>query len=284
MSRFRKWCRCQDRYSRVSDDLDSSPRAHELAKRRTIEVLRKNGETSMTVPDSVSFGFKILEIPTLKEVDIPLAGLGTVTRQQILSGGGFEPCWISRGDSLVQYKFRLFGSPEKSFFSRFHDPIEEESFEIQSPISGLLLDLRKESTVDFLGSLQYEWCDERLLPVILIPEDEPPPSPDNFYVYDRIASLLVHRFGSIPVRDRSKTYPERLGDRIARKGSDYSRDYQERRQVIRDRNGADKRSYNIRELNEGDTNLVDMVQRLRTKDLVLREELVHIARRFGESI
>jgi hypothetical protein len=236
------------------------------------------------VPESVTFGYKILQIPTLQEMGITLGGLGLVSLHERLRSTGYEPCWINRGDPLLTYKFWFFRYHKKSLFSIFHDPQWHESFEIISPLSGLLLSTREEYTIDFLGTLQYEWCNERLLPIILVPNDEPPPDAQNFYIYDRIASHLNGYFDVIPIRDYSRMYVERLRGWIDRTGGDDAKLYLGRLSALQERNPDSYRAYKIRELTDQDVELVGMIQRLRSKDIHLREKLVHIARKYGESI
>lgn len=239
---------------------------------------------SKQVPESVSFGFKILEIPTLEEVGVPLAGLCLTERHATLKGGGYEACWIDRGDPLLRYRVRFYQNLEKNWLSMFWDPTHEESFEVASPISGLLLLLRQEYTLGFLGSLQYEWSQERLLPVMLVPEDEPLPDLIDLHVFDQIASVLSRHFDVLPYRDRSRTRPERLRDWLGRQSKETAARYQEWRIQLQERENGSFNAYNIRELNESDRKVLSHVQILRGKDHTLREKLVHISRGFGESI
>lgn len=165
-----------------------------------------------TIPGSITFGSKLLPIPSLEEVGIPMAGLGIATLNPELSGGGFAPRWVDRGDPLLTYRFPFFRIERKSWVTYLHDPMEERSFEIVSPISGLLVHLRNEYTVRYLSALSYEWSKEFLLPVLLVPEDEPPADAANFYLYDEMCSFLTFVFERIPLRDHSKMRPDRLGD------------------------------------------------------------------------
>jgi hypothetical protein len=132
---------------------------------------------------------------------------------------GYETCWVNRGDRLLKYDCRCFQHDAPPFLSVFRgDPWWHQSFEIASPISGLLLSTRPEQTVGYAVGLQYECCHEERLPVILVPNDEPPPDSANFYVYDRIADFLLDNFDRMPIRDRTHSSPERLRDYIARSG------------------------------------------------------------------
>ena len=236
------------------------------------------------VPDSITFGYKILEIPTLEEMGIPMGGYGVCNINDGLSRQRYEPCWIERNDYLLTYNFRFFQHENKPFFSYFNDPWFSQEFEIISPISGLLIHFRKELTVGFTSGLQYEDCEEDILPVLLVPNDEPSPDSANFYVYDRIAQVLRDNFYSIPIRDRQNTTPERLRDYVARKGSDTAKHYNTAQVKLRERNSSKYRKYNIRDISPSDNKLISKIQHLRGTDIRLRDKLVHIARKYGDSI
>lgn len=233
------------------------------------------------VPRSVTFGFKVLQIPSLEEMGVPLAGLALVRFDERLKGQGYTPCWINRGDKLLTYSIRSFVHEERNWSSLFSDPVHHERFDIISPVSGLLLSMRKEYTVDFTVGLQYQWCRENLLPVILVPNDEPPPEVRNFYVYDQIALYLSNHFDTLVIRDHSRVDPERLLDYLKR---NVGEDYRGFLDALRERNGKDYKHYEIRELTGEDRELIDRVQNLRAKDYQLRETLVHLARKYGNSI
>lgn len=148
-----------------------------------------------SVPESITFGKKILTIPTLKEMGIPLAGLSIIEMnpqfyEKRYSGG----CWINRGDHILTYKFRFFNTEKPSFLSKFGrlDQMWDYTKEIVSPISGLLIGTRDEDAINFTSGLQYQWCQERVLPIILVPNDEPKPEKTNFYNYDSLATQLYH--------------------------------------------------------------------------------------------
>lgn len=230
------------------------------------------------VPQSITFGYKVLQLPTLAEMGIPLSGLGLVKRNEGLSKYLPDPdsCWINRGDTLLTYEFWYFQDEKKPRLPFFNDPTQQRTYNIVSPISGLLLSMRDEKTV--------EWCNERALPVILVPNDEPPPGNDNFSVYDQIAQFLSSHFDLLQIRDLSKTSPERLRGWIDRHEGDVARVYSERLSVLQGRNPDEHRAYEIREISAADEELVCNIQYLRTKDLDLRDKLVHIARKYGKSI
>jgi hypothetical protein len=242
---------------------------------------------SKCVPATMTFSYKVLRIPTLEEMGIPMAGYGVCTLNERLQGLGYDICWIDRGDPLLKYDFRCFRNSAKPFLAAIRgDPWLHQTFEIISPISGLFLYARSEQTVGSIPgmSLQYECCDELRLPVILVPNDEPPPSSNNFYVYDKIAHFLREYFEMIPVRDRSRTSPERLGDYIVRNDDDIKKIYRAHLNALRSRNPDSHRTYDIRKISAADTELVGRVQHLRSKNIELRGMLVHLARQYGEAI
>lgn len=216
-----------------------------------------------------------------------MGGLGLVKPNKGL--GKYKPdpdaCWINRGDSLLTYEFGFFQNEKQPRFPFFNDLTWERAYEIVSPVSGLHISMREEQTVGYTYGLQYQWCDERALPVILVPHDEPPPDTHNFYVYDDIARLLSDCFSALPIRDYSKSSPERLRGWIDRSGgSDSAKFYLGCLNDLRERNADSHRAYEIREISAADDELVRNVQHLRTKNFDLREKLIHIARKYGEAI
>jgi hypothetical protein len=172
------------------------------------------------LPQSIEFGYTILSIPSLEEMGIPLSGLGIVQSSETL--GQYLPnpetCWINRGDLLLTYSFQFFQSESTPRLAFLKDPMWTRTYEIISPVSGLHLAMRKEETVRFTLGLQYQWEREPLLPIILVPNDEPPPDWHNFYEYDRIAQLLSECFYRLPIRHPEKSSPERLRDWLNRDG------------------------------------------------------------------
>lgn len=217
---------------------------------------------------------------------IPLSGLGIVESNETL--GQYQPdpetCWINRGDPVVKYRFRFFQTESAPRLALFQDPMRTQTYEILSPVSGLHLAMRKEETVRFTYGLQYQWESEPLLPIVLVPNDEPPPDTHNFYVYDGIAQLLSDCFNRLPIRDHNNTAPERLRDWLDRNGDKERTEFYGYLRKLRERTANDFRSYEIREISDADTELIQNIQKLRTKNLDLRQKLVHLARRFGETI
>ena len=240
------------------------------------------------VPESITFGYKILFIPTLAEVGIPVAGLGLARLNPALSGYSTQPesCWIRRGQPLLTYNVRYFKNRESTFWENWiGEPIESIQFEIRSPISGLYLSARNEDTIDLTLGLQYQWCKERRLPVMLVPENEPLPDGSNFAEYDRIAGFFNDRFYLLPARYREDINPTRLKDYLNKVKKKETIDfYEESRKKLLERDSDGYKTYEIREITETDKDLVDNIQYLRGKDLQLREKLLHIAKKYGKSI
>ena len=237
------------------------------------------------VPSSVTFGKKVLFIPTLEEVGVPLAGLGTLIMEKELHNrrysGGY---WVKKGEKLFTYNFYAFSKEKSSFFEKLkgEDPTTSASYTITSPINGLVIANRKEYTVDPNGAsgLRYEYCTERALPIILVPNDEPLPNPNNFYEYNSIASWLDYYFYLLPIRDRSNIRPERLRSYISRNENSFDKD----KDMLSKRERDDYKDYLIREVTKSDYEIIRNVQELRSEFLDLRDKLVHISREFGESI
>jgi hypothetical protein len=241
------------------------------------------------IPDSITFGFKVLEIPSLDEMGIPMAGLGFCRLADGLDSYPYNPtkCWVPRGAPILSYVFHYYRNAVRSrLYPLMGDPRETETFEIRSPISGMLLINRNEFTLGGVPglSLQYEWCDEPRLPVLLVPNDEPPADTHNFYVYDRIAEFVSRHFDMLPYRDRSSTTPERLGEWLVKRGAESATTYNQRKETISNRKHDDFRKHRIREITQNDHEVIGKVQAMRGKDVALRDKLVHLSRKFSESV
>src|SRR5262249_20621277 len=152
------------------------------------------------------------------EMGIPMAGLGLAELHPELEPMRYRPepegCWIERGDTLLTYTFR----PQKKLLEFSDDRIAERTFTIVSPISGVLLEMRDENTVSHFGPLQYQWCEEKRLPILLVPDEEPLPDLENFYTYDSMTRWLRARFDLLPFRHPNRRAPQRLEDFLAEHG------------------------------------------------------------------
>lgn len=252
-----------------------------------MESKERNDIISPKIPDSITFGKKILKTPTLDEMGIPVSGLGYVRLEKhIKDNFNNSSAWINRGDKLVTYTFDAFSTDKPSFFKKLRGDHPEicQSWDIVSPVSGLVVDITQEETVsNGAVGLRYEWSNIRALPVILVPNDEPIPDHGSFYEYDDLTSWLVYYFYRLPIRDRSETRPGRLKDWISKNESSM-KTYSEIFEKLDSRDSSEYQEYQIRELNAEDRRIIDNIQRLRTKDINLRDKLVHISREFGQSI
>ncbi|MEM9649915.1 MAG: hypothetical protein AAF969_15660 [Bacteroidota bacterium] len=243
---------------------------------------------SSTVPSSVTFGKKVLFIPSLEEIDIPLAGLSTVLVEKKFFDrryqGGY---WVNRGDELLTYNYYAFTKEKTSFFEKLKgiDSTTTATFTIKSPISGLVIANRDEDSVDPNGAygLRYEYCKEKSLPVILVPNDESIPDMSNFYEYDRMVSWLKYYFFLLPFRDRSRLHAERLKDYMNRHES-ASIGFSKDKEMLSKRNSDSHKEYRIREITSSDFQVIQNIQKSRNEFIDLREKLVHLSREFGESI
>ncbi len=235
------------------------------------------------VPESITFTNRMLEIPSLNEMGIPLAGLSYVTKPEMYSGCNPTGFWIERGDHLLTYYLPSFEHDQKRKFWIFNldDPIRKREFKIYSPINGLLIDNRTELRSLWQNYTRYQFCEEKLLPVLLIPEDEPPPE-YHWSVYNEFADQALARLDLIPYRTHSQNQPERWRDGVL-SDSDVSNHHSRCLKTLRNRDSQKFNQPRIREFTTDDQILVKEIQKLRAKNLSLRDKLVHISRQFGES-
>lgn len=234
------------------------------------------------IPAGTTFGYQVLEIPSLQEMGIPMAGYIECRLSKRLNSLRYMPCWIELGEHLLTYDCRCFQHESPPFLSGVRgDPWTHQSFEIQSPIRGLFLSLRSEQTVQSPRGIQYQNCNESLLPVILLPNDEPHPNSAPFRAYDRIAEFLLMNFDRIPVRVYSKRKPDRFRTYLAGCTANEAQHYQTYRETLRTRRPENHRAFSVREIGPNDSGLLREVQSLRTQDRQLDEALAHITRRYG---
>jgi|GEM_PF-3948668 len=144
-----------------------------------------------SVPASVEFTDKLLFLPRLVEIGLSLhlAGLPvskTLGKLECIPGSftelSREPshCWIERGTPVMKYQIVYESlSQEKGWFKdRTKKRIERKDVEIRSPISGMIVGFRDsdsvtQSTRDGIET-KNKWG--TMIPIILIPKDEPRPS------------------------------------------------------------------------------------------------------------
>lgn len=230
------------------------------------------------IPPSITFGFKLLEIPSLEEVGIPFGGLAVASNR---SGTGPKTdvgTWVYRGAPVLSYRIDRFERETRSKWPFAGDPVSSRTYVIHSPISGLVVDLRHEDTIDESLGLQYQWCKERRLPVLLVPDDEPLPDWLNADTYDAISDTFRGSLERIPYRRQSEGAKVRLRDAL---GEDA---YASERAVLASRDRESYPGYVVRELTAEDTRILEAIQWYRGHDLLMRDKLAHISRAFGESI
>ncbi len=259
---------------------------------------------SSDVPQSITFGKKILFIPSLEEMGISLAGLGfnimnsELINQYNLNHG--HSTWIKKGDKLLTYTFHAFTKEKSTLLERLMSIIgldysalsqttTSQTWSIVSPVNGLMISARNEQTSETNRSsgLIYRNQKESILPVILIASDEPLPDNGNFYTYDKMASWLSSYFNLLFLRHPDDFFPSRLKDVVARWSSKFPYDdewYSKEFDTLKNRNSKAYKNYEIREINSNDSALISHMQDMRDKFLDLREKLVHISREFGETI
>ena len=244
-------------------------------------------DSHSNVPHSVTFGKKLLFIPTLEEMGIQLAGLGYNKIAQGLEN--YSGLWVKRGDPLVTYTFYAFSKEKSNIYERItgNHLTTSKTWSINSPVDGMIISTRREQTSEQNSStgLVYHNIDRSMLPIILIPNDEPFPDEWNFSTYDGISSWLSNCFNLLFIRSRDDFSPGRLKDYIAK--SEYESvviEYAKQLEQLKKRGSKTFRTYELRDFSKKDGGLAYDIQKIRTKFLDLREKLVHIAREFGEGI
>jgi hypothetical protein len=249
--------------------------------------MQDNISTS-NVPGSITFGKKALFIPSLKEVGIPVAGLAMVTMEPGLHDHRYQGGrWVRRGEALLSYRFNAFTTEKESFFDKIRgiQNTTSHTWTIVSPVNGLMLSCRDEWTSEYNPHVRllYHGIDTPLLPVLLIPDDEPLPDKTNFYTYENMASWVSYYLNFLVFRHASESSGGRLRDYIT-KSEWVKNQLPNYQKALEARHNDSYNSYDIREIEPGDGQMISNIQSMRSKYLDLREKLVHLSRQFGHSI
>ncbi|HAA23892.1 MAG TPA: hypothetical protein DCR93_05085 [Cytophagales bacterium] len=241
------------------------------------------------VPPSISFSKKVLVIPSLEEIGVPpdLGGLGWVSPnpeldKNRLTGGN----WVNRGDVLLTYSFQSFNPERANFFQKITNniPVITDSWKILSPASGLVIDSREEYTSESnsVNHLVYHYVNRPMLPILLIPDDEPPPSQENQYLYMRLVHWLIDRFLGIPFRNNDRTKLTSLGKKI--QTEEWSKEnYPKFLEQLKNINTTSIEPFRVKEIAKNEGRLLANIQNLESKYHDLKAKLAYISREFGES-
>ena len=228
-----------------------------------------------TTPTSIHFSDEVLTVPSFAEVGVPedIAMLG------LIKGLASVGQWINRGDPLATAVYHVFNYESRRLWGLVSDPLWSHEITLRSPVAGLVVDLREEVTTEFQPwGVYYER--RPALPIILLPQDEPPQEYGELSYYREVGSFLQCNWRCLRLYVRGEDSFIRLHEQAAGPANAMWRDHLER---LKNCGKLALGRFAMRKVTSEDRVIIDRVNRLRTQDLVLRDKLLHIARLASET-
>ncbi len=226
------------------------------------------------VPSSIYFDSELLFIPKFTEVGIPLylGGFGQLESQVTVGQ------WVNRGDLLLKTKYIIYSSDQKPRFPFVKDKTFDFNVSLLSPVSGLVLQLRKEH-VCFWWNYGFWYEEKEVLPVILIPRDEPPQNNSELSFFREIGNKLRHNWQRVQNEYQRKCV--RLGE-VMHKLEPKDK-YETAVKTISAFHHPRLSQFETRQMTSQDYKLLRNIQKFRADDLVLRDKLAHLTK-LGDEI
>lgn len=227
-------------------------------------------EQAGTVPTTIHFGSDLLFVPTFEEAGIP----GMLGRQAAVNSHVRVGQWVNRGELLIQASLRLYHRDRKPLLPIFPDSMWTATVLLQSPVSGLVVDQREETVADLAEWGSVNTRTMPVLPVLLVPQDEPPQEEWRLYYFREIGIILRDQWRLL-AENHAGTRFIRLGERHAQL---QSRELQEAIDAMQGFERPRLNAFEVRAMRAGDKRILRIVQGLRAYDLVLRDKLVHLTK------
>jgi hypothetical protein len=222
------------------------------------------------VPPNIQFDDELLFVPSFEEVGIPacLGRLGTIKTTVNIGD------WVNRGEPLVTARYSVFSSEKKRPWP-FSDSTWSADETLSSPVSGLVLGFRTEETnvPSSWGTVYYDT--ESVLPILLVPRDEPPQDDWHLHYFQRIGSLLAEHWARMPFfhRDKGSTRLNELRPILE------DERWEPAFAAIAKFTSPILKRFEIRRMNKNDAGtLGGAIQYMRAHDLSLRDKLVHLTK------
>lgn len=227
-------------------------------------------EQASTVPSNIHFSGDLLYVPTFEEVGIPgMLGRLVAVQSRVRAGQ-----WVNRGEPLIEARLRLYHSDRRPRLAIFPDPMWTATVQLQSPVSGLVVDQRTETVAD-----PAEWGTVYtrampVLPVLLVPQDEPPQEEWRLHYFLEIGIILRDQWRMLAYNHEGTRFI-RLGDRLAQLPN---KELQEAIDAMHSFKQPRLDAFEVRAMRAGDERILRTVQGLRAYDLILRDKLVHLTK------
>lgn len=251
------------------------------------------------VPKNIEFSSILLETPNLEEIGIPKPLIHLPYIKRHVSEGD----WVNRGDLLVTYHFSYYKSPKKlPLYLRIFIPdamYKHHVFELHSPISGFVVDLRDVMCRDsssgrsaYIGMIENNYD---VLPTLLVPIDEPTWDDNDLQFFKiQVYNSLTNNWQSNLHNLGGGSYGYkrvRLSEAIEEYGL-WEEPEQSKRELESAINWTKTVSCASREWNvtwktvkyddyrtSYNNKLDDRIEEFRAKDLIMRDKLLHLIKK-----
>jgi hypothetical protein len=153
------------------------------------------------VPESINFGLSCVEAPELGAAGVPdFLAKFPVIESKVEIGD-----WVQRGQVIMQAKLPVFDRAEAPprYLFWIEDSFTYLTFELRSPVCGLVITLSPLTcayhgeawATDSGRSLCYG--ENYVRPVILLPDDEPPPTNWDWSFYGNVSQSIRINFNQL---------------------------------------------------------------------------------------
>ncbi|MFY0630512.1 MAG: hypothetical protein JXR05_09030 [Flavobacteriaceae bacterium] len=158
------------------------------------------------VPDNIFFDTKLLSFPTLSEVGLEerLCCMGII--ESLVKVGD----WIERDQAVLKIHLTSYSQLQKPKYFWQKDRTFTATYELSSPISGLVVDMKKAYVAYYSqyanGVEPLVYGDKRVFPVLLVPKDEPSWNNSFFWFYRTVYNFYEKHWHTTKFSHRDKGY------------------------------------------------------------------------------
>ena len=228
------------------------------------------------VPKNIKFDYQILSVPTFDEAGIPRQ-LG---RFWFVSPKARIGHWIKRGEPLLEVEYPVFSREKKPGWFRqifWNDPDPWWYFKctLISPVSGLILGMREEIVSELIAWGRLRSIHTEILPVILIPKNEPPAEDWRLDFFEQIGTHLKNYWPRTPI-----CHIDKGNIRLKEFVTNSSECWDLAISAIKKFQKPNLDKFPVRSISSSDEKLLNTVQDLRAYDSMLRDKLLHLDKLF----
>lgn len=239
------------------------------------------------IPSGIRMSRTCLLMPTFEELGLPVhvmalatirvlparAGEHAFDRMKLGKAPGY---WVKRGEPLLEYRYTKYERASKPSFPLSvvaSDTTSDIIATVPSPVDGLIINLRNEwQRVDQPWGVAYQ-LHEAALPVLLMPDKEPPANNSSLSEFERLARTLSDCV------DRLQKFDRVDGGRDVRLSTarEHYGPVAKDMEVIKQFTRLNFDAFWTRQWDQADREWVQVVQWLRGEDYSLRNSLEHLA-------